>query len=248
MYQLTSADEILARVENNFDVDFSDWVTRAPLWIADALDQMQMVNAYEDAYVDLPIVDHIVSLPEYIPTDIRRIQGVEYNGYLTRRLNVINPIRQPQVTSEYNTNETYSIKNGYIVTSFEEGTCRVYFQRPAVEYDVERQIYMPKVPLNSVAQGAIEWYIIYCILKRGHKHPTYSLESKNPITNPFTMWEREAKKAKNQVSAYDPADRAEMSRLIRTFLVDTDTPINVNFSNTQYTLLSDTITGQLGLT
>ena len=247
MYQLTSAKEILARIENNFDIDYSDWVTRAPLWIADALDQMQLVSAYEDTYIDLAASDHIVMLPDNIPTDIRRILGIEYNGSLIRRLNNINPIKQPQVNSEYNSLETYSIKNGYIITSFIESSIRLYYQAPAIEYDGELMVYLPKVPINSVIQGAIEWYIIYCILRRGHKHPQFSLDSKNPLTNPYSMWEVEKKKAKNIASAGDSEDRAEMSRLIRTFIIDTDRPINEDFRNESRISLSNIITGQSGL-
>ena len=53
IYQLASGKEIIARIDNNFDIDYSDWVTRAPLWISDALDQMQMISAFVDkkAYV-----------------------------------------------------------------------------------------------------------------------------------------------------------------------------------------------------
>ena len=86
IYQLTSGKEVLARVENNFSIDYSDWVGRAPLWIADALDQLQLVSSYEDKYVDLEVVDHITLLPDNIPQDIRRILGVEYNNYLLYQL------------------------------------------------------------------------------------------------------------------------------------------------------------------
>lgn len=248
IYQLTSGKEVIARVENNFSIDYSDWVGRAPLWIADALDQLQMVSSYEDTYIDLTVADYITLLPDNVPQDIRRILGVEYNDYLIRRLNVINPIKQPQVNSEYSSIETYSIKNGYIITSFETGTIRLYYQIPAVEYDTETQTYIPKVPISSIIQGAIEWYIIYCLLRRGHKHPVFSLDSKNPITNPYSMWIEESKKARNAGSPLDPEDRAEMSRILRAFAIDPDRPLNHDFREENAGItLSDSITGQVGL-
>ncbi|MCK9429725.1 MAG: hypothetical protein M0R17_06940 [Candidatus Omnitrophica bacterium] len=247
MYQLTSCKEILARVENNFDIDYSDWLPRAPLWIADALDQLQLINSYEDKKITLNVIDYVVSLPDDSPQDIRRILGVEYNGYLIRRLNVINPIKQPLDNSKYNSLETYSIKNGYIVTSFEEGEIVLYYQSPAVEYDPEWMLYLPKVPKDSVIQGAIEWYLIYCMLRKGHKHQLYSLDSKNPITNPFSMWLQESKKAKNRASAGDPEDRSEMSRLLQTFIIDLDRPILNDFRNENTNPVSTSITGQTSL-
>lgn len=247
LYQLTSSKEIVGRIDNNFDVDYSDWVGRAPLWIADALDQLQMVSSYEEVYIDLEVENYIVNLPDHVPQDIRRIQGVEYDGVLLRRLNVLNPIKQPNVNCEYSSEYTYSIKNGYIVCSFEEGTIRLYYQTPAIEFEVETQIYWPKVPINSIIQGAIEWYIIYSILKRGHKHPTFSLDSKNPITNPYAMWEQEAKKARNQGSPMDIEDRAEMSRLLRTFAVDTTRYLTNDFREEDRDELVDGITGYEGI-
>lgn len=246
-YQLTSAKEIIARVENNFNIDYSDWISRAPLWIADALDQMQMVSSYEDKILPFTVADYIFNLPDDAPQDIRRILGIEYQGYLINRLNVINPIKQPTVNLEYLSTESYSIKNGYIITSFEEGDINLYYQAPAIEYDIEMQVYLPKVPIDSVIQGAIEWYLIYCMLRRGHKHSTFSLDSKNPITNPFSMWENEKKKAMNRGSSLDPEERAEMSRIIRTFLIDPDSPLTDNFRNENAQTLGTSITGQVGL-
>ena len=247
IYQLTSSKEILAGVENNFSIDYADWISRAPLWIADALDQMQMISAYEDKKLVLTVDDYIVQLPDDAPQDIRRILGVEYNGYLIRRLNVINPIKQPLDNSNYNTLETYNIKNGYIVTSFKDGDVTIYYQSPPIEYNVETMMYFPKVPISSVIQGAIQWYIIYSILLRGHKHPMFSLDSKNPLTNPYSMWIQESKKAKNTAGASDPEDRAEMSKIIRTFAVDLDRPINIDYRNESRVELNSGITGQTGI-
>ena len=247
VYQLTSGKEIIARVENNFSVDYSDWVTRAPLWIADALDQMKVISAYEDNTIELEVVDYIVKLPDFFPQDIRRILCLEYDGLPMRRLNTINPIKQPRINLNNLSSETYTIKNGYIVSSLEEGTVKIYYQTPAIEYDEILQVYIPKVPVDSILQGAIEWYIIYSILRRGHKHPIFSLYSKNPITNPFSMWENEKKKAMNSVATLDPEDRAEMSRLIRTFAIDADKPINSDFQTVVTLELKDSITGQTGL-
>lgn len=248
VYQLVSGKEIIARIENDFDIDHSDWITRAPLWIANALDRLQIISSYEDKIVPLTVAEYKFNLPDDAPQDIRRILAVEYNGTGIRRLNVINPAKQPQEISEYNSIDTYSIKNGYVITSFEEGDVILYYQAPALEYDFSTQTYIPKVPSNSIIQDAIGWYLFTCLLRRGYKHPTFSLESRNPLTNPALMWETEAKKARNQAGASDPEDRAEFSKLIRTFAIDLDRPINTNYRSESVGTYSDTITGQLGLT
>jgi hypothetical protein len=247
VYQLTSGKEIIGRVEHNFNVDYSDWVTRAPLWIADALDQMKAISAYEDINIPLPVEDYIIKLPDFFPKDIRRILAIEYDGLPMRRLNTINPIKQPKVDVREYSIHTYTIKNGYIVTSLDEGEIIIYAQVPAIEYDDLTQTYIPKVPTDSILQGAIEWYIIYCILRRGHRHPVFSLDSNNPVTNPFVMWEKEKKKAMNSIGALDGEDRAEMGRLLRTFAIDLNRPMNEQFRSEASITLQSGITGQVGL-
>ena len=121
-YQLTTANEVIARVDNNFDIDYSDWITRAPLWISDALSELRLVQAYEETSIDLDVVNYHVELPNISQYDIRRILAVVYNDELLTRLKTINPARQPKILEGLNrSSETYTIKNGYIVTSFDEG-------------------------------------------------------------------------------------------------------------------------------
>lgn len=220
IYQLTSCKEIIARLNNNFDIDFTDWITRAPLWIADALHSMEMVSAYEEVSLPLTIENYYVSLPNDAVQDIKRILGVAYNKQLLIRLNVINPYKLPKTNIRTYSSETYNIKNGYITTSIEEGEIILFYERVAVEYDEQRMIYFPLVPNDSVIQQAIEWYLIYCILRKGHKHSTYSLESNNPYTNPALMWEKEKKIAMNKGSKLDPDERANLSKTLTTFLIN----------------------------
>jgi hypothetical protein len=249
IYQLVSCKVIFARLENNFSIDYSDWITRAPLWVADSLDQMQIVSSYEDKYIDLEVEDYKIMLPDECPQDIRRIQGITYNNTRLHRLNNINPISLPSDLSNLtSSSENYIIKNGHITTSFKEGTTRLYFQSPAIEYDTLMQMYLPKVPNDSVLQGAVQWYIIYSILLRGHKHPTFSLDSKNPITNPYTMWIQESKKAKNRLGTPDLEERSQMSKLLNTFIINTELPLNEVFRANGSTLLKNSITGQIGIT
>lgn len=224
-YQLTTANEVIARVDNNFDIDYSDWITRAPLWISDALSELRLVQAYEETSIDLDVVNYHVELPNISQYDIRRILAVVYNNELLTRLKTINPVRQPQMLQSLSKSvETYTIKNGYIITSFEEGVITLYFDRPALEFDVKKIVYLPKIPNNDLVKLAIEWYLLYCILRKGHKHPQYSLDSNNPLTNPYLMWETYKKRARNSMGASDPEEREELSKIIKTFVISKDSP------------------------
>ena len=37
IYKTIDSREIIARIENDFNVDYSGWIHRAPQWIADCL-------------------------------------------------------------------------------------------------------------------------------------------------------------------------------------------------------------------
>lgn len=226
-YQLVSCNEIIARVDNNFDIDYSDWITRAPLWIADALALMKTTQAYEETSIDLSVIDYHVELPNVANYDIKRILGVVYEDQLLTRIKTLNPIRQSSILLNLSkSSETYSIKNGYIITSFQEGTITLYCEIPAIEYDELRMVYLPKIPNNEIAKQAIEWYLVYCMLRKGHKHPTYFLDSNNPITNPYLMWENLKKKARNSLGECDPEQREELSKILRNFVIDRNNPRN----------------------
>jgi hypothetical protein len=228
IYKLTSANEVIARIENNFDIDYADWISRAPVWIADAMDRLKLVSAYEEAIFPTVIEEYACELPNDSVSDIKRILGVEYRDMWLKRIGIVAPKRMVTYNTRNISRETYTIKNSHIITSFEEGEVNIYYDRPAIEYNSLRQVYLPKVPENSIAQDAISWYLIYCMLKRGHKHPIYSLDSKNPLTNPYLMWIDESKKARNSCGAMDREERENFSIMLRTFAVNLENPTFVD--------------------
>ena len=61
------------------------------------------------------------------------------------------------------------------------------------------------------------------------------------------MWEKEKKKAMNSIGALDGEDRAEMGRLLRTFAIDLNRPMNEQFRSEASITLQSGITGQVGL-
>ena len=215
-YQLISANSVIAKIENDFSIDYADWIPRVGIWLNDALSHMEIVTAYEEQSFPLEVDDYHVELPNVSIVDIKRILGISYNDEWLIRLNVIKPIRQPSIRLFNQSRETYNVKNGYITTSFKSGSIILYVDVPAIEYDELRQIYLPKIPNNDNIVLALEWYLLYCILRRGHKHPVYSLDSSNPITNPYLMWEKYRKLGKNSLCKFDPEERAEITRLLTT--------------------------------
>lgn len=198
IYQTTSAKVIIARLETNYDIDYSDWIHNSPLWISDALDELDMLPALEDVKVDLEVEDYHVKLPDGI-SSIKQIDCILYNDFALININKVNPashnttLHNPNSLDVRNYSENYTIKNGFIHTSFQTGIITVFYKRVPFEYDEVKQVYFPQVPDDSIVQNAIAWYVMYAILRKGHKITGYDLNSNNPIINPFLMWEREKK-------------------------------------------------------
>ena len=65
-------------------------------------------------------------------------------------------------------NEYYLINNGYIVTSFEDGTIKLHYTAYPTDDDG-----FPLVPDNIYAKQALEWYIIRQMMLGGYVHPVF---------------------------------------------------------------------------
>ncbi len=68
-----------------------------------------------------------------------------------------------RVSSEY-----YLINNGYIVTSFEDGTIKLHY----TAYPTDSEGF-PLVPDNIYVKQALEWYIIRQMMMGGYVHPVF---------------------------------------------------------------------------
>lgn len=232
IYQYISSKAIIARVESDYDIDYADWIHNSPMWIAEALADLDMLPSLEDAKVDLEVEDYHVKLPTVIGS-IKQIDAILYQNKPLDIINQVDPsqhntsLRNPNRKEGYDLYETAVIKNGFITTSFESGTITVFYKTFPVEYDEIKQVYFPLVPDDTITELAISWYIIYAILRKGHKIGDYSLKENNPILNPWLAWENFKKKARNSVGSLDPAARQQASKLFTSFLVDLNDPIKI---------------------
>jgi len=65
----------------------------------------------------------------------------------------------------------YLINNGYIVTSFEDGTIKLHYTAYPTDSDG-----FPMVPDNIYVKQALEWYIIRQMMMGGYVHPVFNWE------------------------------------------------------------------------
>lgn len=76
IYNLIQADEILSRLDNDFNINVGSWVNRIPQWIYQCLGDLNI-------YLGLLPKSHIADVVNYtaeIPEDLKSMIGIEYRG------------------------------------------------------------------------------------------------------------------------------------------------------------------------
>lgn len=234
-YKYIKGKELIARAIDSFTIDNTQWVYSAPLWIADALAQLKIIQTYQYTNTVASVVGHRCELP----CNLQLLIAVEYKGYRLRRLGKINT-KSSSVLSElgYMPNEGYEVVgDNWITTTFDEGDIVFHYKALAVDYDTTKNIMIPKVPDDPYVIEAVKWYLIQQLLFKGFKHPVFDLNSNNEFTNPGLQWEKNKKRARNSVNIIDADTRREMSILSRTFIY------NYNFHSEQILGSSNSLQG-----
>lgn len=237
-YKKVNSKKVVARVLNNYQIDKSDWLGRAPEWINEAIGKLNMYMGLTDASpLDIEIEDYTGTLP----CNLAKIEAVEYDGYRMPRRSVINTKTASKIENLSSVPQYYYdiLDDGTIVTSLEEGTITLYWKKLPIELDELSGLYYPLVIDNEFVLSAIENYLILSIVRRGYKVGDFSLSLNNEYLNPAMMWEKSIKAARNSVIIRDVDERQEISEMIRTFLVNSDAYYNEYFNNSNQTSLNN---------
>lgn len=235
IYKTIDSREIIARIENDFNVDYSGWIHRAPQWIADCLADIEIFAELEPIKRCYQVVDYKLR----IPCNLDVLDAVKYKGERLDRLGVINHKNSCDLaeTARYQDNvfikHSYSVdNNGWLIFDFEEGEVTLYYRAYPFKYDQVTKIYFPLVPDNQKLKMAIELYVIKMILSRGHLHPVFDLYSKNEATNPYYLYKIARSEARNSMGAMDKDGRSSISKVMRDMLANKYWRFNEIFDNT----------------
>jgi hypothetical protein len=234
IYKTVSSREIIARFENDFNVDYAGWIGRTPQWIADCLADIEI-------FADLMPIQHCYQVVDYklrLPCDFEVLDAVKYRGERLDRSDIINHKSSCDMNeiakiqdNKFN-KHTYELdSNNWLLFDFPEGEVTLYFRAYPFEYDQVSKISFPLVPDNQKLKMAIEWYIIKMILSRGHLHSVYSLETRNEVINPYYQYEKMKKEARNSMGTMDKDGRAIISKIMREFLSNKYYRFNEIFDN-----------------
>lgn len=220
-FNFTSGKEVIARFESTYTVDFSDWMADAPLYIFDGLLELGSPVVFEYAKEEIQVANYVGMLP----VNIRALRYLEYQG---NRLDHLEEAKGKSRNETGFTRDYYTHNNDRtITTSFEEGTITVYFKRIKITAWEEQNVSLPDVPDDIHLFNALADYIMMRLLKRGYKHPMFSLRENNPYLNPAMSWEINSKRARNSLGALTPDERYEISKISRELIS------NYNYSFTE---------------
>jgi hypothetical protein len=262
-YNLISADEIVRRLDNDFNINHSDFLVRIPQWIYQSLRDIDYINSFVPSSLLSSVSNYRCNLPQ----DLYELSGIEYNhrrlirtNYPVSKNNISNfsdpiiisnigvtvygstsDIRITEELTEELKNievdintmrsfeaftilnaptsvESYSLLNGYIETSFEEGYIWYHYYKLPEHYNELLGSFCPYIPDNEKVIEFITSTCIKYILQRGFKHPVFSLESNNPYTNIGIITKQLKKEARNSLNKWDKDESEKIIRLMNNSL------------------------------
>lgn len=98
--------------------------------------------------------------------------------------------------------ESYWVKPGYIVTSFESGTIKIHYRGWPIDDKG-----FPLVPSNPFAKQAITWYIFSRLLMGGYEHPQFRYDYA------FNQYEKYFLMAQNDMAMPSPDKFASIKNM-----------------------------------
>lgn len=236
VYRTVGADAVIAKVIDMFNIQATEFVTRCPVWIGEALGLMGSYPALTPTREAVTITSYRGSLPCHIKV----LMGMEYNNVRLRRLDALKKnqyssgVRPGPVVAGFNyVNTKVYDDNGVLLSSSSVFDSRFldlsydesnwysllsnnYFETSFEEgtvyvhyrkYPTDPDSGLPLIPDNEKAKLAISFYILWMLLARGYKHPVYAIGHSNPSLDPYKLWEDYRLRGRNSISATDEDQR-----------------------------------------
>lgn len=226
IYKLINSQAIIGKIFEDYNVDYSDFISRVPNWAYSALRKLNIYAGYPEATIDGVVEDY--KCP--IPPQTKMLVGVSYYGLRLPRMSRVNekvtddmpelmhPDYKYDIATTVNDTEGQPTGDGYIITTFAEGDIKFYIKSLPLVKDEVTQLWFPLIPDVEEVKDAITHYVILKLLQRGHKVGSHSLTVNNEFLNPGLAWNLDMKRATNAATRMDADAREVLSKDIRTFI------------------------------
>uniref|UniRef100_A0AAU8MJW2 Uncharacterized protein n=1 Tax=Geladintestivirus 1 TaxID=3233133 RepID=A0AAU8MJW2_9CAUD len=216
---------LIAKIDNDFNIDNSDWIPRVGAWVTDALSQMKILPM-QCKTRKLDVIDRIALHP-----CIGNIKSIEVFDRTGNKINYLdncssgkcNNNKQDSISSTgevigiFNNNKdsAHSIDVATIVNAnnrnfvisndnqielnFDTDYITVKTEEVATYFDDYFNCEVPYIYDNGMLLEALSWYCLFKMLSRGYKHQVYSLQQAQQQLNPYLQWMYYKPKAKISV-------------------------------------------------
>lgn len=196
---------IIGKIDNDFNIDNSDWIPRCAAWIIDALSQLKVLPK-ERKSRKLEVEDRIAIFPCAI--NINSLKVYDSNGCEIPEAKKVNCCGTPstdkyigisQVTNDV-TQRTIAAKitdsrnKNYVIVgddkielNFDDEYITIESLEIATYYDEYFNCEVPYIYDDGLLIEALTLYCIYKMLCRGYKHQVFSLGGPEPV-NPYIQW------------------------------------------------------------
>ena len=214
-YNFINGRFIIAKIYDEFNIKSNDWESRAPRWIMDALQYLNIKVIFEEVVEEIEFDNYTFNLP----VNVRLLRGIVLNNTKLNRVNTVShKITNSKVDQYTNNLRNYSIDNGKVHLEQKSGKAIVVYARIPLDWDDELGMWIPRVPDVVEVQENITWYVLKLILARGYIHPIYSLTSNRAELNPDYNWKATRKAARLAAGSMDVEARASMAEVLSRFL------------------------------
>lgn len=190
-----STRSILARLNSDYDINISNWRNYAIMWIWERLRMIGHGVSVEETKRKFNVCDYKFAIPKYITNVLgvkylgKRLEkrgatkwigleteeAVSYDGVTASLFNC------PQDTTHYYLHRG----NSYLDFSFQDGEVEIFYQ--GFITDCDGFIMVPNEPEFT---EALMWWVLYKLIGRGFKHPSYDI---NYIEAKAQEWKSKAK-------------------------------------------------------
>lgn len=196
-YTFKSSRSVIYKVFDQFNIEGSEWESRAPEWMTDALLEMYTPKVLRELTEPVTTIDYRFQLP----CNLKLFMALSYKGKRLLRATKYNSIRKEDVKS---INEYTITDEGWVyVDGVENDELFITYKAFPYVFDTELNRMMPLIPDTAAVEIALMWYCIRQLLYRGYKHPILTFASNSPDINPALAWEKHKRSAVISIGSLD---------------------------------------------
>lgn len=203
---------LIGKIDNDFNIDNSDWIPRVGAWVIDALSQLKCLPM-EYKTRELEVIDRVAIFPCTLNTKFIKVydangceikaeaelNGCNCNESIIPSTGGVIAITNPNARDKFESTEVASVipdssrsyvlvDNNKIDLNFDTDKIIVKSYEVATYHDDMYNCEVPYIYDNGTLLEALAWYVLFKMLSRGYKHQVYSLSSGQPYLNPYQQW------------------------------------------------------------